>query len=164
MIISHLVARSKNNVIGINNNLPWTLKDDLSHFKAYTLGKPMLMGRKTYESIGRPLPGRTSIVVTSKNIARQSDLLTCKSLDEGISMASQIFSEELIIIGGGEIFKATLPLANKLVITEVKCSLTGDVFYPEIDLSRWESRLISHQEKNISNEYEFNIMEYIKNN
>ena len=64
MIISHLVARAKNNVIGINNKLPWTLKEDLKHFKAYTLGKPMLMGRKTYESIGRPLPGRTSIVVT----------------------------------------------------------------------------------------------------
>lgn len=162
MIISHLVARAKNNVIGINNKLPWTLKEDLKHFKAYTLGKPMLMGRKTYESIGRPLPGRTSIVVTSKDIAKQNDLLTCKSLDEGISIAGQIFSEELIIIGGGEIFKATLSLANKLVITEVECSLTGDVFYPEIDLSSWETRLISHQEQNASNEYEFSIIEYIR--
>ena len=94
MIISHLVARSANNIIGSNNDLPWSLKDDLLHFKSYTLHKPILMGRKTFESIGKPLPNRTSIVVTSKVLEPMNGLLSSNSIEEGIQLAKNIFKEE----------------------------------------------------------------------
>ena len=104
MIISHLVARSANNIIGSNNDLPWSLKDDLLHFKSYTLHKPILMGRKTFESIGRPLPNRTSIVITSKALEPMDGVLTSDSIEGGFQLAKDIFPEEVIVIGGGEIF------------------------------------------------------------
>ena len=119
MIISHLVARSANNIIGSNNDLPWSLKDDLLHFKSYTLHKPILMGRKTFESIGRPLPNRTSIVITSKTLEPMDGVLTSESIEEGFHLAKNLFPEEVIVIGGGEIFQATIELANKLSLIHI---------------------------------------------
>jgi dihydrofolate reductase len=160
MIISHLVARSANNIIGSNNALPWSLKDDLLHFKSYTLHKPILMGRKTFESIGRPLPNRTSIVITSKSLKPIDGVLTSDSIEEGINLAKSIFSEEVIVIGGGEIFQATIKLANKLVISEVDCVIEGDISYPDINLRDWNKELIGEYAKNDSNEFAFKIFAY----
>ena len=160
MIISHLVARSANNIIGSNNDLPWSLKDDLLHFKSYTFHKPILMGRKTFESIGKPLPNRTSIVVTSKVLEPMNGLLSSNSIEEGIQLAKNIFPEEVIVIGGGEIFKATIGMANKLVISEVDCIIDGDVSYPEINLSDWNKELIGEYAKSDSNEFDFKIFAY----
>jgi dihydrofolate reductase len=160
MIISHLVARSANNIIGSNNDLPWSLKDDLLHFKSYTLHKPILMGRKTFESIGRPLPNRTSIVITSKALEPMDGVLTSDSIEGGFQLAKDIFPEEVIVIGGGEIFQATIELANKLVISEVDCVIDGDISYPVINLSDWRKELIGEYAKNNSNEFAFKIFAY----
>lgn len=164
MIISHLVARSRNNIIGNNNNLPWSLKDDLAHFKSYTLNKPILMGRKTYESIGRPLPNRTSIVITSKKLDAKDDLVSLDSIESALSLAKEIYSDEIIIIGGGEIFQATIELANKLVISEVDCKIEGEIFYPEINLETWNKKVISEYQKNEVNDYDFKIIAYERRN
>ena len=160
MIVSHLVARSANNVIGSNNDLPWSLKDDLLHFKSYTLHKPILMGRKTFESIGKPLPNRTSIVITSKVLEPMDGVLTSDSIEGGFQLAKNIFPEEVIVIGGGEIFQATINLANKLVISEVDCFVDGEILYPEINLTDWNKELIGEYPKNESNEFAFKIFAY----
>jgi len=164
MIISHLVARSRNNIIGNNNDLPWSLKDDLAHFKSYTLNKPILMGRKTYESIGRPLPNRTSIVITSKKLDAKDGLVSLDSIESALSLAKEIYSDEIIIIGGGEIFQATIELANKLVISEVDCKIEGEIFYPEINLETWNKEVISEYQKNEANDYDFKIIAYERRN
>ena len=160
MIVSHLVARSANNIIGSNNDLPWSLKDDLLHFKSYTLNKPILMGRKTFESIGKPLPNRTSIVITSRVLEPLDGVLTSDSIEGGFQLAKNIFPEEVIVIGGGEIFQATINLANKLVISEVDCFIDGEISYPEINLTDWNKELIGEYPKNESNEFAFKIFAY----
>lgn len=162
MIVSHLVARSANNIIGSNNDLPWSLKDDLLHFKSYTLNKPILMGRKTFESIGKPLPNRTSIVITSRVLEPMDGVLTSDSIEGGFQLAKNIFPEEVIVIGGGEIFQATINLANKLVISEVDCFIDGEISYPEINLTDWNKELIGEYPKNESNEFAFKIFAYVR--
>lgn len=140
MIILGPVAVADNLVIGKNNNLPWHLPEDLKHFKELTLGKTVVMGRKTYESIfarlGKPLPGRTNVVIT-----RQSDyqvpegVLVFHSLDEAVS---GLLSQDLYIIGGAEIYKQALPLAEVMYVTRVFGNFEGDAFFPEVDWKLWE--------------------------
>ena len=134
MIISHLVAVSNNKVIGKDNDLPWKLKRDLLHFKNYTVGKTILMGRKTFESIGRPLPNRNNFIVstTLKNVAGAE---VFKSLDSAIENVSP--GEEVVIIGGGYLFRESINFFNKLVLTQIDCEIDGDIFYPEVDLDQW---------------------------
>ena len=166
LIISHVVAMSNNWVIGVNNDLPWSLKDDLAHFKKYTTGKIMIMGRKTYESIGRPLPNRVNYVISStlKDIEGVS-IFT--SLEEAIEAAKiynldQDIANEVAIIGGGYLFRDSIHSFNKLVLTRVDCSIDGDVYYPEIDFNNWE--LISSNKflKNKDNQYDFTVETYKK--
>ena len=166
LIISHVVAMSNNWVIGINNDLPWSLKDDLAHFKKYTTGKIMIMGRKTYESIGRPLPNRVNYVISStlKDIEGVS-IFT--SLEDAIEAAKiynldQDIANEIAIIGGGYLFRDSIHSFNKLVLTRVDCSIDGDVYYPEIDFNNWE--LISSNKflKNRDNQYDFTVETYKK--
>ena len=166
VIISHVVAMSNNWVIGVNNDLPWSLKDDLAHFKKYTTGKIMIMGRKTYESIGRPLPNRVNYVISStlKDIEGVS-IFT--SLEDAIEEAKiynldQDIANEIAIIGGGYLFRDSIHSFNKLVLTRVDCSIDGDVYYPEIDLNNWE--LISSNKflKNRDNQYDFTVETYKK--
>jgi dihydrofolate reductase len=166
LIISHVVAMSNNWVIGVNNDLPWSLKDDLAHFKKYTTGKIIVMGRKTYESIGRPLPNRVNFVISStlKDIEGVS-IFT--SLEDAIEAAKiynldQEIANEIAIIGGGYLFRDSIDSFNKLILTRVDCSIDGDVYYPEIDFSNWE--LISSDEflKNEDNQYDFAVETYKK--
>lgn len=166
LIISHVVAMSNNWVIGVNNDLPWSLKDDLAHFKKYTTGKIMIMGRKTYESIGRPLPNRVNYVISStlKDIEGVS-IFT--SLEDAIEAAKihnldQDIANEIAIIGGGYLFRDSIHSFNKLVLTRVDCSIDGDVYYPEIDFNNWE--LISSNKflKNRDNQYDFTVETYKK--
>ena len=142
MIISHLVALSNNFVIGVNNDLPWKLKKDLQHFSAYTQNKAIVMGRKTYESIGRPLPNRKNIVISS-SLESQEDLEVVPNLNQAIEVASRwnkdnSAGEEIVLIGGGYVFEESKNIVNKLVLTRVDCEIDGDIFYPQIDLSSWE--------------------------
>ena len=139
--ISHVVALSNNNVIGVNNSLPWNLKTDLAHFKNYTSNKIIVMGRKTYESIGRPLPNRINLIV-SNTIKEINGAELFKSTEDAINKAKELCINknlnEIIIIGGGYLFRDTLSITNKLVLTNVNCNIEGDIFYLEIDLSEWK--------------------------
>ena len=161
IVISHVVALSNNNVIGVNNDLPWNLKKDLAHFKNYTTNKIILMGRKTYESIGRPLPNRINFVVsnTLKNI---EGARVFKSTEEALSKAKNLCDEadykEIVIIGGGYLFRETLEITNKLVLTRVNCDIDGDVYYPEIDLENWKEISSEVYKKDSDNEYDFKVL------
>tara|TARA_B100000287_G_C20640768_1_gene783375 strand:- start:1542 stop:2045 length:504 start_codon:yes stop_codon:yes gene_type:complete len=167
MIISHLVALSDNFVIGVNNSLPWNLKGDLQHFSAYTQNKAIVMGRKTFTSIGRPLPNRKNIVISS-TLNHQEGIEIVENLDQGIKAAMQWnkenkHREEVVLIGGGYVFEESRNMVNKLVLTRVECEINGDTFYPKIDLSNWEKISSEYHQQNIENEYNFRVETYIKN-
>ncbi len=166
LIISHVVAMSNNQVIGVNNDLPWNLKDDLAHFKEYTTGKTIVMGRKTFESIGRALPNRVNYVISS-TLSEIEGVSIFKTLDDAMEAAKahnieNNISNEIAIIGGGYLFRDSINTFNKLVLTKVDCSIEGDVFYPDIDFSNWE--LVSSESflKNEDNQYNFSIETYRK--
>jgi dihydrofolate reductase len=166
MIISHLVALSNNFVIGVNNELPWKLKKDLQHFSAYTQNKPIVMGRKTFESIGRPLPNRKNIVISSW-LEPQEGLEVVSNLNQAIEVASQwnkdnSTEEEIVLIGGGYVFKESKNIVNKLVLTRVECEIDGDVFYPQIDLSNWKEISKESYKRDSENEYDFKIETFVK--
>jgi dihydrofolate reductase len=166
MIISHLVALSNNFVIGVNNDLPWKLKKDLQHFSAYTQNKAIVMGRKTFESIGRPLPNRKNIVISS-TLNDQEGIAIVSSLDQGIKVADQwnkrnTESEEVVLIGGGYVFEESKNMVNKLVLTRVNCEIDGDVFYPEIDLSNWKKISTESFKHDSENEYDFSVETFVK--
>ena len=160
LIISHVVAMSNNRVIGVNNDLPWSLKADLAHFKEYTTNKIIVMGRKTYESIGRPLPDRVNYVISSTlNSLEGISIFT--NLNEAIAEAkSQDDIKEIVIIGGGYLFRDSINIFNKLILTRVNCSIDGDVFYPEIDLNEWDLKSKKHYFKNDDNQYDFTLETY----
>ena len=160
MIISHLVAVSNNKVIGKDNDLPWKLKRDLLHFKNYTVGKTILMGRKTFESIGKPLPNRNNFIVstTLKNVAGAE---VFKSLDSAIENVSP--GEEVVIIGGGYLFRESIDFFNKLVLTQVDCEIDGDIFYPEINLNQWTLEESEDFKKDEDNEFNFSVKTFTKN-
>ncbi|MDA9936103.1 dihydrofolate reductase [Gammaproteobacteria bacterium] len=166
MIISHLVALSNNFVIGVNNELPWKLKKDLQHFSAYTQNKAIVMGRKTFESIGRPLPNRKNIVISSW-LEPQEGLEVVANLNHAIEVASQwnkdnSTEEEIVLIGGGYVFKESKNIVNKLVLTRVECEIDGDVFYPQIDLSNWKEISEESYKRDSENEYDFKIETLVK--
>ena len=166
MIISHLVALSNNFVIGVNNDLPWKLKKDLQHFSAYTQNKAIVMGRKTYESIGRPLPNRKNIVISS-SLESQEGLEVVPNLNQAIEVASQwnkdnSAGEEIVLIGGGYVFEESKNIVNKLVLTRVDCEINGDVFYPQIDLSDWKEISQESFKRDSENEYDFRIETLVK--
>lgn len=159
-----IVAAAENGVIGRNNALPWHLPEDLRYFKRVTMGKPIVMGRKTYESIGRPLPGRTNIVIT-----RQADYLVegirvVASLDEALALASDIAlidgSDELMVIGGAEIYTAAIPRANRLYLTEVHAQIEGNAYLPEIDWSQWREVRRERWAAGDANPYDYSFVIY----
>ena len=162
-IISHVVALSNNNVIGVDNDLPWNLKRDLLHFKEYTTNKIIIMGRKTYESIGRPLPNRINYVV-SRTIDKIEGAFVFDSIDGAICDAKAYCVEEnleeIVIIGGGFLFRDTISITNKLVLTKVDCEIDGDVFYPEIDLTDWTEIDSKSFIKDADNDFNFIVSTY----
>ena len=165
-VISHLVAMAKNRVIGVNNDLPWSLSDDLNHFKQYTLNKPIVMGRKTFESIGKPLPQRINIVI-SRSLSEIEGVNVFSEVEDGIAFANQYnekhqLENEVIIIGGAQIFNETLPIMNRLVLTQVDCEIAGDVFYPEIDMNNFLRKNLSKHFKDEKNQFDFSIDLYEK--
>ncbi len=137
-----LVAASENDVIGRGGALPWHLPDDLKHFKALTLGKPMLMGRRTFESIGRPLPGRTSLVLTRSHGWASPGVQVVHSLDEALDACRGAF--ELAVIGGAEVFALCAPHAVRLYLTRVHAQLAGDTFLPPLGAGWRESGRREH--------------------
>ena len=163
--ISHLVAVSNNSVIGVDNHLPWTLKADLKHLSAYTQKKAVIMGKNTFAAIGRALPNRKNIVISSK-MKSLEDVQVVSSLKDALNFAESWniqtnLKNEIVILGGGEVFNKTTKIVNKLVITRVDCDIMGDVFYPKIDLSEWEMIDSLVYQSNSENEYEFAIETYL---
>nr|AIA15902.1 Dihydrofolate reductase [uncultured bacterium]AIA16461.1 Dihydrofolate reductase [uncultured bacterium] len=157
MIILGPVAVSENNVIGKNNDLPWHLPEDLKHFKELTLGKTVLMGRKTFESIvsrlGKPLPGRKNVVITrQEEYKAPAEVLVFKSLDEAVQ---NLLADDVYIIGGAEIFKQALPVAQAMEFTHVHGNFEGDAFFPSVNWDEWEKVKEEKHEK-------FSFAKYIK--
>ncbi|HPX89460.1 MAG TPA: dihydrofolate reductase [Methylophilaceae bacterium] len=134
--LSLIVARAKNNVIGLNNTLPWHLPEDLKRFRALTTGHHIIMGRKTYESLGRLLPNRTTVIVTRNPQYRVEGALMARSLNDAIALCQD--DEEPFLIGGAELYQTGLAKATKLYITEVDLDVTGDAFFPEVDFNYWQ--------------------------
>jgi dihydrofolate reductase len=134
--LSIIVAIAKNRVIGLNNNLPWHLPEDLKRFKALTMGHHIIMGRKTFESLGRLLPGRTTVIVTRNKSYHVDGAIVTHSLQEAIDNCGN--DDEVFLIGGAELYQQSLKLAKKLYITEINAEFEGDAFLPEFDLNAWQ--------------------------
>ena len=142
MKIAMIAAVAENNAIGINNKMPWYLPGDLRYFKAVTMGKPIVMGRKTFESLGKPLPGRTNIVITRDKGYSRDGIKVVHSLSDALSLADDIAMidgiSEIMVIGGAEIYKQAMPKAERLYLTRVYQSFEGDAFFPEFDKGLWQ--------------------------
>ncbi|ATL47951.1 diacylglycerol kinase [Chitinophaga caeni] len=161
MIVSIIVAASENNVIGKNNDLPWRLPADLKYFKNTTWGMPVIMGRKTYDSLGKPLPGRQNIVITRQEDWKAEGVQVTNSIENALSLARAWDVNEAFITGGSEIFKQALPITDRVYLTRVKAIVDGDAYFPELPTGEWElSRGELHEadEKN-PYEYEFQVWE-----
>lgn len=141
MKISMISAVAKNGVIGMNNKMPWHISGDLKYFKAITMGKPMIMGRNTFESMGK-LPGRTSIVISRNTVYKAGEgVIVVSSMAEAISFATEIAARdkqtEIMIVGGGQIYNLGLPHADRIYLTEVDIEPKGDAYFPEFNRSEW---------------------------
>jgi len=151
LIVSLLVAAGENNAIGKDNALPWHLPNDLKYFRNQTWAMPVLMGRKTYDSIGRPLPGRQNIVITRNRHWNAEGITVVHSLREALEAAQRLDVKEIFVIGGAQIFTEAFPVAGRIYLTRVHHSFEGDVFFPDIDPSQWtlvSSRYCAADEKN----------------
>jgi dihydrofolate reductase len=159
MKISLIVAVSRNGVIGRDNQLPWHLPEDLKYFKSVTMGKPILMGRKTYDSIGRPLPGRTNIVITRDPQLCAAGVEVADSLQGAMALAERACAsagaEEIMVIGGEQIYRMTLPVADRLYLTQVDAEVEGDAYFPEVDSTCWNQIDERLPEKTDTHPYRF---------
>ena len=134
-LVSLLAAVADNGVIGRDNGLPWHLPDDLKHFKTLTLGKPILMGRRTFSSIGKPLAGRTNLVLTRAEEWRQPGVSAVHSMEAALELAAG--APELVVIGGSEVYRLALPFARRIYLTRVHTRVSGDTYLPELDPGAW---------------------------
>ncbi|WP_423197924.1 MULTISPECIES: dihydrofolate reductase [unclassified Cupriavidus] len=134
-LLTLIVARARNGTIGRDNTLPWRLPEDLAHFKRTTMGAPVIMGRKTWDSIGRPLPGRRNIVVSRNPALKLEGAEVAGSLEEAQRLCMGV--EQVFLIGGAQLYEEALPSADRLVVTEIDADVDGDAFFPPIDRARW---------------------------
>jgi len=161
--ISLIVAKAKNNVIGKDNGLVWKLSADLRHFKNTTTGHHLIMGRKTFESTEKPLPNRTSVVVTrNENYSVPEGHHAVIDLDEAIKLCKQKELEKIFISGGGEIYKLALPYVEEMLVTEVDARPEGDTYFPEVDWTDWMEVSREHYEADEKNQYDFDIITYTR--
>lgn len=133
IVLSFLVAADEDNVIGKNNQLPWHLPNDLKYFKNLTWGLPIVMGRKTYESIGKPLPGRTNIVITRNKAYNADGVQVVHAIEDALDVAQQKGAKEIFIIGGAEIFNSLFSMADRIYLTRIHHRFEGDVFFPQLN-------------------------------
>lgn len=159
--ISIIVAKASNNVIGKDNGLVWKLPGDLKHFKNTTSGHHIIMGRKTFESMGPPLPNRTSIVITrNKDYHVPDGHYVVHSLDAALDVVRAKALEQVYVLGGAEIFEMALPITDELVITQVDAAPEGDTFFPPIDDSQWEKVAEEKHSKDEKNEFNYSFVFY----
>jgi dihydrofolate reductase len=159
-----IVAAAENGVIGRNNSLPWHLPEDLRYFKRVTMGKPIVMGRKTFESIGRPLPGRTNIVISRNTGFSAPGVKVVASLDDALALGEDIADNhgapEIVIIGGAEIYRLAMPRADRLYITEVHASVAGDALLPSVNWPDWREVSRERHPASADNPYDYSFVLY----
>ena len=160
MSLALIVAMADNGAIGANNTLPWRLPEDLKRFKSITMGKPIVMGRKTFDSIGKALPGRQNIVITRHSELRLTDCTVVSSLSAAMQVAGT--TDEIMVIGGAEIYQQALPLATRIYLTQVHANVEGDVIFPSLDASWHEVSREDHvaDERHV-HAYSFVILERV---
>ena len=163
MIISLIVAVDQKGGIGKNNQLPWHLSSDLKRFKSITMGHHLVMGRKTYETIGKPLPGRTMIVVTKNPSYHPEGCVIANSIEQALKMAEENNEDEVFIIGGGEIFTQSIDIANKIYLTNVHAVTNADVFFPKIKDPSWKISWSEEINKDINDEYGSDYIIMVRN-
>jgi len=167
MKVALIAALAQNRTIGINNQLPWHLPNDLKYFKRTTMDKPILMGRKTYDSIGRPLPGRTNIVLTRDQEFKAEGVIVANSLEQAIESARNVGAvssvSEVMIIGGEQLYCLTLPIADRLYLTQVHAQVEGDAFFPEFDKDQWVEVSKEDYSAEGSNPYDYSFVVYDRN-
>ncbi|GAA5190029.1 type 3 dihydrofolate reductase [Ferrimonas gelatinilytica] len=151
MRIAMIACMAQDRVIGKDNDMPWHLPADLKHFKAVTLGKPVVMGRKTFESIGRPLPGRHNIVISRQKTFAPEGVTVVTDIDAALDAAGEV--EEVMIIGGGQLYAAMLPRADRLYLTRVDLAVEGDTRFPAFDESHWQQLASEHRPADDANPY-----------
>jgi dihydrofolate reductase len=164
--VAIIVAMGENQVIGIDNQLPWHIPEDLKYFKSTTMGKPIVMGRKTFDSIGRPLPGRTNIVVTRNQHYAAEGVRVAHSVDQALAMA-QLEAQasgvsEVMVIGGAQLYADCLPIADRLYITKVHASVEGDAFFPNLNWDDWQELDRKDFTANDSNIYNYSFMTIVR--
>ena len=161
-----IVAAAENGVIGRNNALPWRLPEDMRYFKRVTMGKPVIMGRKTFESIGQPLPGRTNIVITRNAAYRAAGVSVASTLAEALALAREVAArdgvEEMVVIGGAEIYRAALPLTERLYLTEVHARVEGDAVLPDIDWNAWREVSRERHTAQTQDQYDYSFVCYAR--
>ena len=159
--ISIIVAMAKNRVIGVNNTLPWHLPADLKHFKELTMGHHIVMGRKTYESIGKPLPGRTSVVITRNVNNAVPGVIVVNSLEAAIAACGN--DEEIFVIGGAELYRQAIALADRIYLTEIDADISGDAHFTELDHKLWKEAGRDSHAPDEKNRYPYHFVIYDRN-
>ena len=161
-MISLIVAMTENRVIGRDGDMPWRLSNDLKRFKRITMGHHILMGRKTYDSIGRPLPGRTTVVISRTATYDDPNIRVARSLEEAIKISGD--DEEIFITGGAQIYQLALSQVDRIYLTRIRCELEGDTFFPEVDFEKWE---LVEQENHLADEknnFDYSFLTYQRSN
>lgn len=158
--ISLVAAASENNVIGDENEIPWHLPDDMKFFREITEGKPIIMGRKTFESIGKPLPKRHNIVISRQRDLEIEGCDVVGSLEEALELAEEESADEACIIGGGQIYSEGIDQADRIYLTRVHATVDGDTYFPEVDEEEWEEIDRQDHDKDEQHEYAFSIIHY----
>lgn len=156
--VSIIAAMAANRVIGQGNRLPWHLPEDLQHFKALTMGHHIVMGRKTYDSIGRPLPGRTTVIVTRRPDYTAPDCIAVNSIDAALSVCHG--DPEVFFVGGAEIYAQALPIADRLYLTEIKRDFPGDAHFPPFDAGQWQEVSRERHVKENGEPFEYHFVVY----
>lgn len=159
--LSIIVAMAKNRVIGVNNTLPWHLPADLKHFKELTMGHHIIMGRKTYESIGKPLPGRSSVVVTRNANYVPAGVIVVNSLAAAIAACGN--DKEIFVIGGAELYRQAITLADRIYLTEIDADFSGDAYFMEIDHKLWKVAGRDSHAPDEKNQYPYHFVIYDRN-
>jgi dihydrofolate reductase len=157
--ITIIAAMGRNRAIGLGGEMPWHLPDELRHFKETTMGKAIVMGRKTWDSIGRALPGRQNIVVTRNPDFSEPGCEVARSLEQAIGLAR---GAEVMIIGGGQLYAAALPLADRMVLTEVDCEPAADTWFPEWRQDDWREQELRSRSPDERNPYAYRVIEWLR--
>lgn len=159
--IAAIVAMSRNRVIGADNKLLWHIPEDFKHFRRTTMGKPVIMGRRTYESIGKPLPGRTNIVISRTPDSIEGDVFAVATLDDALERARKIAAvdsvDEILIIGGGQIYTEAMPVTDRIYLTTIDRDYEGDAFFPALNMTEW-TKTVLLQNDNDPLPYEISVL------